>query len=413
MGETRWLRQLAVGLGLLLTSVSPSLALPQAGGAGTTVADAPVPWVTINPAGEAETRSPQVITTEGHRSTISQPPSALLSTATYIISPDGRASTYTGLAPVASATGSGDSQAGMFLTCSNTVGLDEPFCLPKRGSTLHPGRTYYITWAPSYFPSSKHVTLSISSPPASDSSSSSSSPSSGGVQGTAEVVLSASGFYAWHIPADYLNSSPSSSSVSVQLSLAYEDDSSSSSSPSSANQNLSLIVVPGPTVFITAAPTASGSSSDDDDGINVIAIAVPIIIVVLLLALLGFCFVKWKRTGRVPLIGAVMSSGSRMGRRMSSRSFSAGYGVGKSKSQRTGTASGTTAVEPGDDRGPYGVGRDDKSETDIGGGGGGVELTDRDSWGTRRSPTSPSSKGRNVFREELERQAREEEAGKR
>lgn len=141
MGETKWLRHLAVGL--LFTSASPALALPQVGGAGTTVADAPVPWVTVNPAGEAETHSPQVITTEGHRSTISQPPSALLSTATYTISPNGRASTYTGLAPVASATGSGNSAAGVFLACSNTVGVDEPFCLPRRGSTLHPGQTYY------------------------------------------------------------------------------------------------------------------------------------------------------------------------------------------------------------------------------------------------------------------------------
>ncbi|KAK3987115.1 hypothetical protein QBC44DRAFT_128853 [Cladorrhinum sp. PSN332] len=364
MRDPSLLRQLAA---ILLLTPS-TLALPQGNAIlGSTVADAPVPWITVNPSGEAETRSPKVITTEGHRTTISQPPSALVSTATYTISPNGRASTYTGLAPIASAT-SPSGVGGAFLACSNMVGVDEPFCLPKRGSTLYTGGTYYITWAPAYFPSSEYLTLHIAL-----------NSSVGSI--VTPSVLSASGFYALPIPSGFLaNLDGPPGPVSVTFSLSYSDN-------DSPDPN-DVITITGPTVFIASSPREKKSGG----GVNIIAIAVPVIIVSLLLALLGFCFVKWKRTGSVPFVGGAM------------RRRSTGYGVGKSRSQRVGGDNAGVVAPPGD-RGPYAGGNGLDKETAVEGG---VELTDRDSWG---SPTS--SKGRNLFREEVERQEREgRESGK-
>ena len=132
------LRHLAVAASLL----QPALPLPQV---GITVAAAPIAWVTVDASGSAQTVTPAVITTEGHLATVSNAPATLVSTATYTLSPSGRASTYTGLAPVASATGTGGSLAGVFPACDGNanVGPIEPFCLPKAGSELHPGTTYY------------------------------------------------------------------------------------------------------------------------------------------------------------------------------------------------------------------------------------------------------------------------------
>jgi hypothetical protein len=140
MKAIRTVRQIAVASTLIL----PALALPQA---GVTVDPSQVVWVTVDASGSASTITPAVITTEGHKATVSPAPSSLLTTATYTLSPAGRASTYTGLAPVASATGTGDSVAGVFPACDSNadVGPVEPFCLPKAGSELHPGKTYYST----------------------------------------------------------------------------------------------------------------------------------------------------------------------------------------------------------------------------------------------------------------------------
>ena len=140
MGGNHLLRHLAAAVSLLL----PALALPQA---GITVAAAPIAWVTVDASGSAQTVNPVVITTEGHLATISNAPATLVSTATYTLSPSGHASTYTGLAPVASATGTGGSLAGVFPVCDANANVSpiEPFCLPKPGSELHPGTTYYST----------------------------------------------------------------------------------------------------------------------------------------------------------------------------------------------------------------------------------------------------------------------------
>lgn len=183
----------------------------------------------------------------------------------------------------------------------------------------------------------------------------------------------ARGFYAWSIPADFLATRPDSPSVvNVSFQLAQED----ASTPGADND---VNIYQGPSVYVTLsspsdegmAPASGGSGGGGGGGgggPNVAAIAVPVVIVVALLLVGGACYASWRRRGTVPVLAALKrrSTGG------------AGYGARQSRSER--------------------MGADNKSETDVG-----VELTDRDSW----SPTARTATGgRNVFREEVERQAR-------
>jgi hypothetical protein len=103
---------------------------------------APSVWVSIDPAGKAHTVTPVVTATQGSTTTtISPPPSTLMATRTYTLSPSGHATTVTGLAPVASATASNG--AGVFLACQIYQGADAPFCQPRSGTTVYTGRSYY------------------------------------------------------------------------------------------------------------------------------------------------------------------------------------------------------------------------------------------------------------------------------
>ena len=141
-------------LAVLLLSFCPRVishpgpqVLPGSGRGGNPAPAPVIPWVTVDPLGLARTITPTVFITDGARTTANQPPERLTSTVTYTLSPGGtnhpeQASTYTGLAPVASATGT-TNDAGAFLECNLGQASDEPFCQPKRGSVLYPGRTYY------------------------------------------------------------------------------------------------------------------------------------------------------------------------------------------------------------------------------------------------------------------------------
>ena len=389
-----------------------AFALPQA---GITVPAALPVWVTVDPSGSASTLVPAVITTQGQRATILQPPASLLSTATYTLSPNGRVSTYTGLAPVASATG--DSDAGIFLACSTIVGVNEPFCLPKAGSTLYPGRTYYsmpsplslclclllganfrpkVTWSPSYFsPPSLLLQIQALFPPSSASSSTSSL-----VGLTSPQIPASQGFYAWPIPADFLSGPDNTDRkppYNLTFLLSYDDP----TTPGTANDRKTRT---GPSVFIAeegSAPHSGGGSGSDRRGPNVIAIAVPVVVVCVLLLLVALCFVSWRRHGHLPFIGALpfLRRRGSSSRRRSSLLSSAGHAwpgaTGGGQPQEgwgNGAGGGGGGFAAASTRGGP-VRGDDKSETDVG-----IQLTDRDSW----SPTGR----RNVFREELERQAR-------
>lgn len=113
-------------------------ALPQA---TNVVGPPPKPWVTVDTHGVGITIVPEVATVNGAVTTHNAPPASLLVTATHTISPSGRASTYTGLAPVQTVAGPDD--AGTFLACTDYQSSIAPFCQPRDGAIMYPGENYY------------------------------------------------------------------------------------------------------------------------------------------------------------------------------------------------------------------------------------------------------------------------------
>jgi hypothetical protein len=206
---------------------------------------------------------------------------------------------------------------------------------------------------------------------------------------TSPRMLASTGFYAWTVPDTFLSGHTPSplSSVNLTLSLASYEDA------------YSLDVdddIPGPTVIVSAASSSSADDPSSEGGsstgggrggggghkTNAAAIAVPIVVILVVLGLAGFCFRSWRKHGSVPLVSAMKRRSTGGGQ---------GYGVRQSRSERVGAA-----TAGGGGAGVAGV---DKEV-----GGGGVELTDRDSWSP--APGSSPPGGRNVFREEMDRQQR-------
>lgn len=124
-------------ISLILTSwlcilfVSSELILPRQGNPQNV-------WVTIDPSGSSRTITPSVSASE----TISGAPEYVTAISVYTMTTSsGVVQTSAGMPPVVTAMSS--SGAGAFVACSNYQGWDEPFCLPRRGSILKPGVTYY------------------------------------------------------------------------------------------------------------------------------------------------------------------------------------------------------------------------------------------------------------------------------
>lgn len=183
-----------------------------------------------------------------------------------------------------------------------------------------------------------------------------------GINLTPIPIPASVGFYAWTIPLNFPTTSP------ISFALQHSD-----TTTEEAND---IVTVSGPTVNVFSSdPNPEPSASGGGNGTNLLAIVLPIVIIAILIGLAGFCFLFRRRKGRWPVIGE------------RARSSGSGY-----------TGQGGRRVQE-DQVGRGVVTGDNKSETNIG-----VELTDRDSW----SPTSPNSpsRGRNVFREEVERQER-------
>lgn len=192
---------------------------------------------------------------------------------------------------------------------------------------------------------------------------------------TSDRIPASQGYFVWTIAPDFLTKQ-GHPSLDVSLFLAYSDDNAADLQDR----------VAGPSIVITNAEKGSDTSGGGSKGVSPAAIAVPIIVVVVLAILGAVCFMSWRRHGTLPLVGAIGSARRRSG--------SQGYGIRQSRSQRVGGGDGGVGVGAG------GVGVDDKNRG-AAGNAGGIQLTDRDSW----SPTGAADgRGRNVFREEMERQ---------
>jgi hypothetical protein len=228
-----------------------------------------------------------------------------------------------------------------------------------------------VTWSPSYFqPPSLQVSLSALYTP----SGSNFSTKTGF---TTPLFRADTGFYAWSIPPDFFTlhhpDLPSNVPLNVTFLLTYED---TTTSDISTDHHVRV----GPSVWLLPVPDTAVPKKS---GVNPLVIALPLSIVVVTMLGLGMCLLCYRRNGTVPIIGAVI------------RSYTGGgYGVKQSRAERTGEtwqqqglwmASGTGGKDE----------EKNKSETSAG-----VELTERESWGS-------SKKERNVFREEIARQERE------
>jgi hypothetical protein len=153
MIRQRVFRQLAAAV--LLFSGTAS-ALPNEGPAARRAVErgvqqpSPSAWVSIDSTGKAHTFLPTVTSINGAATTISPPPDYLTKFGTYTLTPTGvPVTTLTGVQPVQTALDS--SGAGVFLACNIYQGEVAPFCAPRSGSQLNPGKTYYSE-SPSFHP---------------------------------------------------------------------------------------------------------------------------------------------------------------------------------------------------------------------------------------------------------------------
>ncbi len=387
------IRQLAVLAVSLLLQSQLALALPQ----GNEIAEpAPSVWITVDPQGVGVPITPVVMTNNGAKTTSNAPPESLLATGTYTLSPGGRPTTYTGLPPVATATGKSSSLAGAVLACTKYQDVDI-FCQPRAGTVMYPGEKYYgkpaflsplhpqcppaapllrlrrlltlcpVTWSSMHFGNADRAQVELQG----------TFPNSPQGISTGFRVPANQGFFAWWIP-DKILETHGVDAINMTLQLAEFD-----LDTEEDNDHEPVI---GPTVLIVRGPPPaqnSGSGGGTGKSVPVVAIAVPVVIAVVLLILGTFCVWSWKRHGTVPLVGAALGKGKRS---------SQGYGVRQSRSDRVGGGGGAGGGAAGFD-----LGSSDKQ----GGANVGIQLTDRESW----SPTGTGS--RNVFREELERQQRQ------
>lgn len=246
-----------------------------------------------------------------------------------------------------------------------------------------------VTWDPAYFKDMSNTTLKVVgfyNLNQTDEAFSSSTMSAGW------------GFFQWPVTAD-LFTSRGKSAVNITLRIA--------ALPHGAQVNW----LAGPTVTVMNSPTPTPTPSPPPTG-PALYIGVPTIVGFIALMLVGTCV--WNRRHRKIGLSSVMGRGRR------------GYGVGKSRRQRV-LAQGGTNKEQGIrlmER-EVGVGGGDAHvyrDEPLGGGGrdfDGLARRDSDALGSLAgTPTTdrhfdlsrpaPGSGRNNIFREEMDRQAREQ-----
>ncbi|KAK1828035.1 hypothetical protein QBC39DRAFT_313809 [Podospora conica] len=337
---------------LLGLSLPLALSAPQAEPAPTP----PRPWITLSPLGLPQTFTPTI-----HSSTtLYPPPPSLLAVAPHTLRPSpGLTTIYTGIPPIATAT-SPSSPAGAFLACTDYQSATAPFCAPLPGTLLHQGATYYVTWSPGNFAPARDGRTRMLEVGITWSG-------EGGKDGVraGERVPAGQGFYPWRVPGDFL---AARGVGELNVTFWLQED-----AVETVEDEEDVRMWEGPSAVIVSGtpPAAPVEEGGKKGGVNVVAVVVPVVVGVLVAMAVGVCCWSWKRRGTVPVVGGLM-------KRRSTGGGGGGYGVRQSRSERVGGAGV--------------VGGEDKA-------GGGIQLTDRESW----SPTA----GKNVFREELQRQERQ------
>lgn len=107
------------------------------------------PWVSVDDEGQPqETHTPSMTVVDGTTKIENGAPHDLTASV-YTYTEYAKVHTSTGEPP--NPTASGKSGQGAFARCFNQDGDNAPFCDPRPNSTLLKGKTYYITWDPDYF----------------------------------------------------------------------------------------------------------------------------------------------------------------------------------------------------------------------------------------------------------------------
>ncbi|KAK0715104.1 hypothetical protein B0H67DRAFT_644892 [Lasiosphaeris hirsuta] len=210
--------------------------------------------------------------------------------------------------------------------CDNFDGPNAPFCSPTPNQQLTVGRTFEVTWDPNYFNSTEVPMVRVQA----DFGVAPSANLLGGADGfTSELINVSTGRFTWNILADYLAAGFASTPARIFL-----------EEPSLTNETTRGLRTVGPRVELVSStgrplrdppppPPPAGSVDNGPVGVgaNPIAIVLPVVFGVLTLVLLGGCV--WFRR-RHPDFGRGWFTFRRGGRWRGG----AGYGVGRSKSQR-------------------------------------------------------------------------------
>ncbi|KAH8906076.1 hypothetical protein BR93DRAFT_969295 [Coniochaeta sp. PMI_546] len=253
-------------------------------------------WVTVDESGHPKTVTPVQTTIDGTPTVISAAPNAVTATVfTNTNQGDVRTTTATVPNPTPTATGG----AGAFPVCHNKDGDNAPFCLPLVGAELNPGTTYYITWDPTFFPSSNTTVRVTGSYFNSTTGLTTSQAFSSG------SLAAAWSFYAWTVDSSLLSSSPGG--VNISLAIAALTPGATAMTPFQGP----VVKVAKPAGYVpepAKAPTGPA-----------LYIGLPTVLGFVVVVLVGTCW--WNRNHRKIGLGSVMGRGK-------------GYGAGKSRRQR-------------------------------------------------------------------------------
>ncbi|KAK9770073.1 putative Mid2 domain-containing protein [Seiridium cardinale] len=306
------------------------------------------PWVTVDTAGIAKTITPSISTIDGAVATLSAPPAYLTRTSIWTLTVDGATTTSTGINPVATVFGPG--QAGSFMLCDNTQGVDAPICQPEAGSTLTSGDAYFVTWDPTFF-GAENDSIQIEG-------------DYGNGNGFASETLPGSrGFYSWNVTTDILETVGEHNST-LQVSFSIISLDLNDTNVGSRRQ--------GPTVFLgNPEPTELVSPR-----INTLIVALPSMLGIGILVAAAVIWILNRRRRNMSLIpgwlGGLFKSPT-------------SYRKGQQNPDRA------NAVSPSLRKlSPHFE----------------LQLTNRDSWSATSLGREPHP-GRNVFRTEMARQDRE------
>ncbi|OIW26129.1 hypothetical protein CONLIGDRAFT_684658 [Coniochaeta ligniaria NRRL 30616] len=254
-------------------------------------------WVTVDESGHPKTVTPVQTTIDGTPTVISAAPNAMTATVfTNTNQGDVRTTTATVPNPTPTATGG----AGAFPVCHNKDGDNAPFCLPLPGAELNPGKTYYVTWDPTIFPSSNTTVRITGSYFNSTTGLTTSQAFSSG------SLAAAWSFYAWTVDSSLLSGS-GAGGVNISLTIAALSAGATAMTP-----------FQGPVVRV-AKPAGYVSEKTKAPTGPALYIGLPTVLGFVAVVLIGTCW--WNRKHRKIDVGSVMGRGR-------------GYGAGKSRRQR-------------------------------------------------------------------------------